>query len=171
MGRTRWTAQDRAKVAGLSVSGLNHKQIAERTGIPRRTVTAILGRTPVVEVVTVATREQVSARLWEVVAAGTQEALRRIADPRTRAGELAQLLKVAAEQHALLVGDVTSRTEQIAYEQPRLTYEQEQTLREWLDAILAASDDDLAAAIPELLPQIRDAERTALDIVERGGEL
>ena len=45
-----------------------------------------------------------------LVAAGTQEALRRISDPSTKAGELTQLLKVAADQYALLNGGFTERT-------------------------------------------------------------
>jgi hypothetical protein len=109
----RYTPQERANIAGLRASGLTEKEIANRVGIPRSSVNAILARTPVAEVVQAATLEQVTARLWEVVSAGTQEALRRIAEPSTRAGELAQLLKVAADQYAHLSGGVTERTENL----------------------------------------------------------
>ena len=153
---TRWTSQDAAKVAGLRASGLTHAQIAQRTGIPRRTVTAILGRTPVAEVVTSATREQVSAALWQVVAAGTEEALRRIRDPKTRAGEIAALIKVAAEQHALLTGDVTGRWEQVAQEKPPLDWEQERQLRQFIDAIEGATDEELEQWATENLRKLHD---------------
>lgn len=152
----RYTPQDEAQVAGLRTSGLTHQQIAVRTGIPRRSVTAILARVPVAEVVTATTREQVSARLWAVVSEGTEEAIRRIHDPKTKAGELAQIIRVAAEQHALLTGDVTARTATVEESrQPVLNWEQTENLRRYFEQIANASDEDLAANALEIQRTMR----------------
>lgn len=147
MSRERHTPEQKAEVAGLRASGLTHEAIAQRTGIPRRSVTAILASTPISTVVEAATLEQVSSRLWAVVSAGTEEALRRIHDPATKAGELAQLLKVAADQYALLNGQATSRTENlnvnIEEERPLTTAEQRAQLVGWLELIERSTDDEL----------------------------
>jgi hypothetical protein len=151
--RSPYTPHEQAQVAGLRVSGLTHKQIAQRTGFPRTSVTKILARTPVSEVVTTATRKVVEERLWSVLAEGTEEALRRIHDPKTRAGELAQLLRVSAETYQLFTGGATARTEQY-----QVTVEQDSELREWLSKIANATDEEIAAQPEErLLRLIRGA--------------
>lgn len=152
-------------MAGLRASGLTHKEIADRTGIPRRSVTNILGRTPVAKVVKSATVEQVSRALWEVVAAGTAEALRRIADPKTKAGELAQIIRVAAEQHALLNGGVTSRTEAIETPTVQMTWEQKSALMAWLDDMEGKTDDELREMLIDGgAVQIRDLTHRAANL-------
>lgn len=144
----RYTPEQEAEVAALRATGLLQEQIAERTGIPRRSVANILARTPVAEVVSRETAERVAERLWSVVSAASDEALRRIADPRTKAGELALLLRIAAEQHALLTGGPTARTETVertVFESPALTADEQAALRAWADTLLGLSDAELAA--------------------------
>ena len=123
-------------------------------------MSAILARAPVAEVISAATREAVSSALWRVVSAATEEALRRIHDPRTKAGELAQLLKVAADQHALLEGQPNWRTETTEAEQPAT--EQEMAARRSLaakfDAWLALGEDEQLEHAAEMLRIVAASE-------------
>jgi hypothetical protein len=162
----RHSPQDRAAVAGLRASGMTHKQIAQRTGIPRTSVSYILAQAPVAAVVERATVEQVSASLWAVVAAGTDEALRRIANPRTRAGEIAQLVKVAAEQYSLLNGGVTSRAETLSFnadltDVPFTRDDVRSEVLGLLASIENATDEDLAAHEQQALQAIEIARGLA----------
>jgi hypothetical protein len=54
----RMSPETEAKVAGLRASGMRHDGIAKATGAPRRTVSNILARTPVVEIVTSMARDE-----------------------------------------------------------------------------------------------------------------
>ena len=117
MTRHEYSDAERAEAVALALS-IGPKAAAKRGTVPERTLYRWMAEVRTddgraARVIPVETRQEVAAALWEVVAAGTAEALRRIADPKTRAGELAQLLKVAAEQHALLAGGATSRNENI----------------------------------------------------------
>lgn len=163
----RYTTEQRAQVAGLRASGLTQKEIAARTGIPRTSVAYILDQTPIAEVVETATREQVSASLWQVVSAGTTEALRRISDPATKAGELAQLIKVAADQYALLTGGVTDRTESLNVHAevepvPLLPEGRRALIWEALRRIEEAPDDEIDERTVEQLRVLTNGTRLIL---------
>lgn len=147
-GARSYTPAQEAEVQTLASQGLRQREIARRTGIHYRTVSRILARpesAAAVRILTEATRQDVASALWEVVAAGSAEALRRIQDPKTRAGELAQLLKVAAEQHALLTGGATARNENLNLNAEVGISDTDRAIAlEWLDTIQDASDEELA---------------------------
>lgn len=135
-----YSEAEKAEAVALSMT-IPTKVAAKRLGIPWRTLYRWKQQpTPVIAGIIEATRQDVASALWEVVAAGSQEALRRIRDPGTRAGELAQLLKVAAEQHALLTGGPTSRTET---RDTTVSDADRAQVYEFLDALDAATDDEL----------------------------
>jgi transcriptional regulator len=167
---------DEARVAGLRASGLTHKQIAQRTGTPRTSVSLILQRAPVAQVVTRETRESVSAALWQVVAQGTEEAIRRIHDPKTKAGELAQLLRVAAEQHAMLTGQATSNINvnariagkgtsdewQMTPEEVQARYDEERIAAQFWATLEAMTDEEAEAWLGDGgMKQLRQAQLQA----------
>jgi hypothetical protein len=174
--RSPYTSAEQAEVAGLRASGLTHRQISERTGYPRRSVTKMLSRVPIIQVVEQATRRQVADALWSTVsqaALGSAEAIAElraiVRDPKApaaakvRAAEgLAKVLSVTAEQHSLLTGQATSRTEStVDTRQPSLTYEQTRNLHQWLDSIVNASDEEITASEEDLTDQIRRLESGA----------
>lgn len=164
----RYLAADVARVAGLAATGMTHKAIAAETGIPRRSVSSILERHPVAQVVTAATKEQVSAALWSVVSAGTNEALRRIGDPNTRAGELAQLIKVAADQYALLTGGPTQnvnvkQTTVDTYGPLGIPPNTRRVLVDWLREVESLPDEDLELFNGTALNIMENIRRAVLD--------
>ena len=109
---TSWTPSERSHAISRAVV-VGSKKAATETGIPRRTISSwLIGeRHPeAAPAIVLAAREDVATAMWTVVSEGTAEALRRIHDPKTRAGELAQIIKVVAEQYQLLSGQATSRT-------------------------------------------------------------
>lgn len=166
MSGQRWPADRRAEAIGLGVS-LGVIEAAKRTGIPRRTISKWL-QEPDALIVREQTREDVAAALWQVVSEGTAEARRRIKDPATRAGELAQLIKVAADQYALLTGGVTDRTESLNVHaeaeliQPVTTATLRAQLAEFMAMIENATDDEIAEHEHRVLQMIHGAKSLTL---------
>src|SRR5438046_2922746 len=106
-----YTEAERVQAIALPLAD---KEAAAQLGIPRRTVTYWRAQyregrhsaaTPILE----ATRQDIAAKLWEAVTVGTEEVLRRMRDPKARLSDVAQALRVVAEQHALLTGGATAR--------------------------------------------------------------
>lgn len=157
-----YSEAERAEAVALSLT-IGADAAATRLGIPRRNISR-WRRTPSPAVAGVieSSAQDVAAKLWEVVDAGATEALRRIRDPETRAGELAQLLKVAAEQHALLTGDVTARTE--TRTRPALSDDEQRQLREFLDSIEqhldAGGDPNEITAMVRGVPELAASTET-----------
>lgn len=113
MNRRTYSQEERAEALGLALS-LGSVQAAKRTGIPRRSISNWLAGKAHPEMLATmepASREQVASRLWEAVARGTEEVIRRMDDPKARLADVARSLEVVSQQHALLVGGVTRRSE------------------------------------------------------------
>ena len=157
-----YSEAERAEAVALSYT-LPVKAAAKQLGIPWRNLYEWRrSPSPVVAGAIEASRADVARSLWQVVEAGSQEALRRIRDKNTRAGELAQLLKVAAEQHALLTGGVTARSETRDTTET-MTDEQRRIMYDWLDELGNASDDELRAwAADGGLAMLRDMQPEAV---------
>ena len=105
-----YTEAERAAAVGRALA-IGTKKAAAVLDIPRRTLSSWLQRpTAAVQAAIASTRTDVAASFWAVVDAGTKAMLAKIGDPKTRAGELAAIVKTAVESHALLTGGATSRT-------------------------------------------------------------
>ncbi len=150
--RRRYTAQDRMEAVGLALS-VGVREAGRRLRIPFRTVAHWTHRGDIQGVV-IATEEAIAAKLWEAVQVGTDEVLRRMRDPNARLSDVARALEVVSTQHALLSGRATSRTESSAA--PRLSWDEQRQLADWIDTVMAASDDELEANAPELLKGVPD---------------
>jgi hypothetical protein len=136
--RRRYTAELKAEAVGLAQS-VGVTAAAKKLGIPHRTVSN-WQRSPDMRAVVISSREAVAAKLWEAVVVGTDEVLAGLRDPEARLSDKARALEVVAQQHALLIGDVTARTQAVGnvwdpkYE---LTDEERRDLRDLLDTIQA----------------------------------
>ncbi len=109
--RRSYTAQERAEAVGLATT-MGVTAAARQLGIGHTTVSAWMrSPSPALQAVIVESREAVADKLWQAVVAGTDAVLRGLQDPRARLSDKARALEVVAAQHALLVGDATSRTE------------------------------------------------------------
>jgi len=150
---------------------IGSKAAAARLSIPKRTISSWM-RSPSTEVqaAIVSSRQDVAARLWEAVSAGTQAVLEGLRDPKARLGDKAAALRIVVEAHALISGEPTSRTATVDETLiPQSTYEQEQQLVAWLDQLLAADDDALRAwAADGGLAQLRDIQAGAVALLEAG---
>jgi transcriptional regulator with XRE-family HTH domain len=191
--RSPYSPAEQAQVAGLRAEGLTHRAISQRTGIPRTSVTKILSKATAVQVVTEATRDQVSKALWATVSAastGAQEAITElraiIADPKERAAAkvraaegLARVLSVTAEQHQLLVGQSTSHVNvnarlqgqgmgdewQMTPEEVRQREEERRTASEFIRVIESSTDAELEEWLADRgIDELREA------FLERGPE-
>ena len=165
-GEPKWrsyTDHERADAVGLALA-IGAKKAAAQVSIPRRTISSWLLRPPSgVQAAILTSRQDVAARLWEAVSAGTEAVLEGLRDPKARLGDKASALRIVVEAHALVAGQPTSRTAVVdETPQPQMTYEQERQAREFLDALLAASDDELAEwAAGGGLAMLRDVEQRA----------
>lgn len=123
----------RAEAIGLVLGGLNHKEVSERTGVPRTTITRWM-QTPryVEEAADPPTKEAIVAKLWEAVQVGTEAVLTGLRDDKANLGHKARALEVVAERHALLTGGVTSRSEVYGVETPDPDEEAERRLAEFI---------------------------------------
>ncbi len=145
--RRQYTPLQRAEATGLAaVVGVTNA--ARQLGIPHRTVSGWLATpTPEMQVAIARSRDDVAARLWEAVVAGTDAVLAGLRDPTARLSDKARALEVVSQRHALLVGDPTARTHNLNLSGNVLTEE--------------ALDDDEARAIVRAI-------RDELDIREQG---
>ena len=170
-GAPKWrsyTEAERADAVGLALA-IGAKRAAEQLGIPRRTISSWLQTpTPGIEAAILRSRDDVAARLWEAVTTGTDAVLAGLRDPKARLGDKASALRIVVEAHALISGGATSRTESTVTTGPAMTHEQERDLRVFLDALDAASDDELREwAANGGLAMVRDAQRE-VEQVEAG---
>ena len=162
MTRT-YSAETKAEAVGLALS-IGIRPAARRLGIPFRTI-AHWCEHPDAQAAILRSRESVAARLWQAVDAGTAAVLEGLRDPKARLGDKANALRVVIEAHALVTGGPTARMESlnVTLDARRdLEPSQAAALRDWIDTLLASSDDELRTWAAEGgLAMIRDAERTA----------
>jgi transposase-like protein len=139
-----YTDAERAEAVGLALA-IGSKPAAARLGIPRRTISSWLSNPGVgLQNAILRSRDDVAARLWEAVTAGTDAVLAGLRDPKARLGDKANALRIVVEAHALISGGATSRTESTVTTQPGMTPEQRDALADWIDTLQAASDEELA---------------------------
>lgn len=105
---TRHSPAEVAEVAGLRAAGLTHEAIAERTGIPRRTVSAILKRQPVADVVTAEVQADMLTRMKEAHERALTAVHAGLDDPKARLADKAAALRILGEQINLTEGRSTS---------------------------------------------------------------
>jgi len=154
-----YSAEERAQAVALAMS-VGPVKAANALGYPVRTVVNWTHH-PAAAVIVSTSREALAARFAAAVDVGLEAVLAGLRDGQARLGDRATALRVLAEQAALLTGQPTSRTAVID-EAPTLTGTQEHELRRWLDALLAASDDELRDwAANGGLALLRDGERLA----------
>jgi hypothetical protein len=133
----------------VAIARINGSSVAmQRTGIPRRTIDRWMANpSPAVAGAVEATRSQVAAKLWEIVSTGSEVILNRICDPKARLSDVAQAVRVAAEQHSLLTGGPTAINANLnVNSESDLTWGEARDLRRWLNEIEQADDEALEAA-------------------------
>jgi transposase-like protein len=160
-----YTDQERGEAVGLALA-IGAKRAAAQLGIPRRTISSwIQTPSPGVQAAILRSRNDVAARLWEAVDAGTEAVLAGLRDPKARLGDKASALRIVVEAHALISGQATSRTESTVTTGPAMTWDQERDLRTFLDTLEAASDDELREwAASGGLAMVRDAQHEAAQL-------
>lgn len=141
-----YTEAERAEAVGVALT-IGTKKAAVQLGIPRRTLSSWLQRpTAEVQAAIVRTHDDVAARLWEAVTAGTDAVLAGLRDPKARLGEKATALRIVVEAHALITGQATSRTETTTLDTgPQLTDAERRAFVDFYDSLANASDDELDA--------------------------
>lgn len=141
-----YTEVERGEAVGLAMT-IGTKAASAKLGIPRRTLSSWIQRpTAEVQGAIVATRDAVAGRLWEVIELGTDVMKRRLGDPKTRAGEVAQIVRTAMESHALITGGPTSRTEATVtngYGIANLSEDEYRNAREFVRLVENATDDEI----------------------------
>jgi hypothetical protein len=164
-----FTEAERAEAVGLALA-VGAKEAATRLGISRRTVSSwLLRRTPEIESAIIRSRDDVAARLWDAVTAGTDAVLAGLRDPKARLGDKANALRIVVEAHALISGGPTARTENLNVNADLLdayTDERREELRKAMDAelakraVAALAEDPLSLDRPTILSLIRQIEAT-----------
>ncbi len=142
----KYSMEQRAEAVGLAAS-LGVLEASRRLAIPHRTISN-WKQSPAMQGIIVRSQEDVAAKLWEAVVAGTEAVLAGLRDPNARLSDKARALEVVAQQHALLSGGITSRTEQVS-SQPVMDREAAQAMRFYLESELERRE---AEAIPEETP-------------------
>ena len=169
---------DRAKAIGLALA-VGAVNASDATGIPRRTISSWLSGerpAPELDAALAASRDDVVAKLWEAVSAGTAAVLDGLRDPRARLGDKAQALRVVSEQYALLTGRATERSETFTYAEHRDVTAPSEDQQRRRDAIRAAvlsvldenADPHAAAAdawqLADGIPELGDPLDVAEDV-------
>lgn len=138
-----YTEADRASAVGIALT-IGTKKAAVQLGIPRRTLSSWLQRqSPEVAAAIGRSRDDVAARLWEAVTAGTDAVLAGLRDPKARLSDKASALRIVVEAHALISGGPTSRTESVSTALPMMSPEEETALRDFLRAVDGSTDDEI----------------------------
>ena len=139
-----YTDTEKAEAVGLALT-VGDDVAAAQLGIPRRNLNRWRrSSTPAAQAAISRTRDDVAARLWEAVTAGTDAVLEGPRDPASRLGDKASALRIVVEAHALISGAATSRTEVITEERREANVMMENAA-ESLRAFTAASDEELRA--------------------------
>jgi len=136
-----YTEAERADAVGAALT-VGTKAAAAKLGIPRRTLSSWLQRpTAEIQLAIGRSRDDVAARLWEAVTAGTDAVLTGLRDPKARLGDKANALRIVVEAHALVSGGATARTETAVTMDAGLSWEERDQLADFLDGLIAARAD------------------------------
>jgi hypothetical protein len=140
--RREYTADQKAEALGLAMS-VGPVRAARQLGIPVRTVTNWT-HSAEATVLRIGTQEQLAERLREAMAVGIEQVLAGLRDPKAKLGDKAQALRVVAEQHALLTGQATSRTESFNVNaESKITPDEREAALDWARQVSHASDEEL----------------------------
>jgi transposase-like protein len=134
---------ERAEAVGLMLA-IGAKKAAAQTGVPLTTLYSWRRQpTATVQAAIGRTRDDVAARLWEAVTAGTDAVLAGLRDPKARLGDKASALRIVVEAHALISGAATSRTETIKSPMDGLTPAEQDSMRQFIVFVADATDEEL----------------------------
>ena len=160
--RRSYSREQKAEAVGLAMS-IGVKQAGRKLRIPYRSISHWLEK-PEYRAIVAQSRERVAAQLWLAVETGTREVLAGLQDKSAPLSHKAQALRVVAEQHALLTGGATQRTESrnesivgtmdLDAQAARLSDEERLVLREWSRRVVSQKQAQyiIKAAVP-MLPE------------------
>lgn len=147
-----YTDQERADAVGLALA-IGAKKAAAQLSIPRRTISSWLLRPSTeMQAAIVSSRQDVAARLWEAVSAGTEAVLEGLRDPKARLGDKASALRIVVEAHALVAGQPTSRVASVD-ESNGISADDADRLADWLERAIFEGHDP-AEIIEAVRPQL-----------------
>lgn len=161
MKRT-YTEQERNAAVARAVQTDDATAAAE-LGIPRRTVSSWRHRPAQAEVI-VRTRQQFAAAYAEAEGLALERVIRILTDPKSRPRDVIDAGEWVSKQRALLAGSPTEIGANLNVNvdgPPKLSSEELDQLRTWLEALDAATDEELLASEGKFVARIRDIERVA----------
>jgi hypothetical protein len=162
--RRRYGSERQLEVA-IYAERTSDAEAAARFAIPRRTVTNIRKRwrnSPEMAVAKARLAATLADQYAHLEQLGIARARQALDDPETGPRDIARLLEVVTEQRTLLTGEATRRIEAKQTTAPALSSEEAAQLARFLDAIDAASDDELREwAVSGGLVKLRDGEKAA----------
>lgn len=173
-----YTDAERVHAVGLALA-LGDDRAAELTGYPRRSISRWKSKSgpDLIEQATAARKQtaaEVSAELWDTLTEGIVELRKGIRNPKARLSDKATALRVIVETHRLLTNQSTQNLDvhgTTTYEPPAVgspVWRANQEFKQWLDTIVAATDEELAEAMPTLLPYVAMLERESTKLIESG---
>lgn len=107
----KYSTEQRLDAVGLAMS-VGVKKAAMQSGIPHSTLSGWMAR-PDVKGIVAKSKDELTDRLWTAITEGVEQVLTGLRDPKARLSDKARALEVLSQQHALLSGEATSRTESI----------------------------------------------------------
>jgi len=169
--KERKTPAQRAQVHTLAAQGLLSKDIAQATGIPRRTVSRILAQPADAAVIRVLTEGDVTEKVRELEQSFLTRMETLAADPKTPPRDVIRAYEVLAEQRALRTGSATQNLSvhgsySEAREEGGVIHEFANQLADSLDALqeLAESrDPEATRLVADWLLGFADIKQTIRD--------
>lgn len=169
VARREYTATERAEAVALA-SAIGAKRAAVQLSIPRRTISYWL-RQPASTPVMAQAEADVATMLRTAHARALSSVMAGLDDPKARLGDKAAALRVLGEQLALAEGRATANiaVNDTTWRPPVLEEGERARLGDWLDAIEAATDEELNEAAPELRAQMGRALVAANEVMRDVG--
>ena len=146
MTRRRYSDTEKADAVGRAAI-IGPVRAARELSIPARNVSAWMAD-PRFAAVREASHEQILGTLRSAAAAGVDELLRVIRDPKAADRDKVRAAEVALDRYQLMSGGATERTENLNVEVdggPITSRDIREELRTWMDVIANASDEEIAA--------------------------
>jgi hypothetical protein len=170
---THYSQAQKAEAVKLG-SELTDDVAAERLGIPRRNISRWRrSSSPAIQAVVLEGREAVIQTLKEAQAIGARRLREIVSNPKSSARDITRAFEATSEHLALLTGGPTARTESttMTHATDALTSEQRDDLRDFLDKLKDASDDELREWLASGgLAALADAEQAGAKQLEAGNE-